>query len=220
MRRVLILAEGQTEERFIKEVLAPHLATSNVFVRASIVRTKEPPAGSPYKGGLINYHRIKRDVSRLLEDRDATVTSMFDLYGLPTDFPGIVENRAAATKHEKALAIQTAFDANVGDRRFRSFITLHEFETLVLASAQSLGEHFSDPGLAEWCRRTVEDAGGAELVNDGAETHPYLRLHAKTNRGYRKVGDGPLIVAKQGLPAIRAICPHFNGWLTWLESLD
>jgi hypothetical protein len=218
MVRVLILAEGQTEERFIKDVLTPHLQALNVFARASIVRTKEPPAGSPYKGGFFSYHKIRRDVSRLLQDTDAIVTSMFDFYGLPADFPGVATANPLAAKHERARSVQLAFDTNIDHQRFRSFITLHEFETLVFASANSLGEQFSDPQLTAWCNKIVGDSGGVELINDGQTTHPHERLRQKIG-SYRKVGDGPSIVAKQGLHSVRQQCPHFNDWLNWLESL-
>jgi Domain of unknown function (DUF4276) len=218
MVRVLILAEGQTEERFIKDVLAPHLHAMNIFVTAIIVRTKEPPAGSPYKGGFSSYHKIRGDVFRLLQDTDAIVTSMFDFYGLPADFPGVATVNPLAAKHERAKSVQLAFDTNVDHQRFRSFITLHEFETLVFASSDSLGEQFSDPQLTDWCTKVVGDSGGAELINDGQTTHPHERLRQKIE-SYRKVGDGPSIVAKQGLLSVRQQCPHFNEWLEWLENL-
>jgi hypothetical protein len=51
MTRLLLLVEGQTEEAFVNRVLAPHLLPHRVYVeRASMLRTKELPIGSPHKG--------------------------------------------------------------------------------------------------------------------------------------------------------------------------
>jgi Domain of unknown function (DUF4276) len=218
MLRVLILAEGQTEERFIKDVLTPHLATFDVYVRASVVRTKEPPAGSPFKGGLLSYGKVEKDIYRLLDDTDAIVTTMIDLYGLPKDFPGLggALNRLSAQK--KVHFVQDAFAQNINHVRFRPFVALHEFEALVLASSQSLGDHFNNQDLTVWCQKTIDDAGGPELVNDDPTTAPSKRLIAKI-AGYGKVLNGPAIVAKEGLSAVRSRCPHFNSWIVWLESL-
>jgi Domain of unknown function (DUF4276) len=218
MSRVLILAEGQTEERFIKDVLAPHLAALNVYVRASVVRTKEPPAGSPFKGGLLNYGKVEKDVFRLLDDTNAIVTTMLDLYGLPKDFPGLGGALSLLSAQEKVHFVQEAFAENISHTRFRPFIALHEFEALVLASPQSLGDHFNKPELTTWCHQTTSSAGGPEMVNDGQTTSPSKRLLSRIE-GYGKVINGPAIVAKEGLADVRSRCPHFNSWIVWLESL-
>jgi Domain of unknown function (DUF4276) len=36
---------------------------------------------------------------------------------------------------------------------------------------------------------------------------------------YRKVLDGPTIAEKIGLERIRSACPHFDAWVSWIESL-
>lgn len=46
MQRVLISVEGQTEEIFVRDVLAPHLADAGVAARHVILKTKRP-AGAP-----------------------------------------------------------------------------------------------------------------------------------------------------------------------------
>jgi Domain of unknown function (DUF4276) len=218
MARVLILAEGQTEERFIKQVLEPSLAPHGVYIRASIIRTKEPPAGSPYKGGFFSYNKIAKDVFRLLEDTDAIVTSMFDLYGLPNDFPGVTTSGTITGGVAKAKYVESAFKTNIDRPRFRPFIMPYEFEALVFASPNSLGEHFDDPNLTAWCSDVVGAAGSPEAINDGPTTHPSQRLSGKISQ-YKKVTDGPQIVGKEGLNRIRNQCAHFNEWMLWMEHL-
>ena len=84
------IAEGQTEEAFVNEVLKPHLSYMSVWVNPIVVRTGYR-RNVVYRGGLKTYARAKNDITRLLkQDRnpDTRFTTMFDLYALPTDFPG------------------------------------------------------------------------------------------------------------------------------------
>jgi hypothetical protein len=43
-----------------------------------------------------------------------------------------------------------------------------------------------------------------------------LRKHGPSDK---ETSDGPTLLAKIGIPAIRERCPHFAGWLTRLEAL-
>jgi hypothetical protein len=47
---------------------------------------------------------------------------------------------------------------------------------------------------------------------------PKARLRKHGPR-YKETSDGPTLLAKIGIPAIRERCPHFAGWLTRLEAL-
>src|SRR5947207_10626181 len=82
MRRVLIAAEGQTEERFIKDILAPHLHVRGLAPQPSILRSKIVREGGHFKGGLTRFRQADERVRRLLHDTDAAlVTTMFDYCG-------------------------------------------------------------------------------------------------------------------------------------------
>jgi len=52
MHRVLILAEGQTEERFVKDILQPHLWPFGVDPQPKIATTKRIKDGIDFKGGV------------------------------------------------------------------------------------------------------------------------------------------------------------------------
>ncbi|MCP4106486.1 MAG: DUF4276 family protein [Desulfobacteraceae bacterium] len=53
MNRVLVLVEGQTEKKFIKEVMSPSLAARNIFLTARLT-------GKPgHKGGIREYQSIR-----------------------------------------------------------------------------------------------------------------------------------------------------------------
>lgn len=88
MRLYIVLVEGQAEEAFVKSVLAPHLASFDLEVRPIIVTTSRDAHGRKHKGGGTWAHWL-RDIKRLTGEQDGRFTTMFDLYGLPDDFPGL-----------------------------------------------------------------------------------------------------------------------------------
>ncbi|HYK03677.1 MAG TPA: DUF4276 family protein [Thermoanaerobaculia bacterium] len=67
VKRVLILVEGQTEERFVKDVLAPAFVERQVFLSPTILVTKRVKDGPNFKGGVTNYAKFRADVRRLLQ---------------------------------------------------------------------------------------------------------------------------------------------------------
>jgi len=56
-----------------------------------------------------------------------------------------------------------------------------------------------------------------EEINDSPVTAPSKRVEALVP-GYEKPLLGVLAVLEIGLSRIREECPHFDGWLTQLES--
>jgi hypothetical protein len=116
--RANIIAEGQTEETFIRELLSPHLSERGVYVAVRRVETSRA-AGRIRRGGMTRYTKAKRDIQRWLkEDSQAHLTTMFDLYGLPADFPGLGRARKVSDAYEKVSLIEEALAADIGHRRF------------------------------------------------------------------------------------------------------
>ena len=92
MKRLLILVEGPTEDRFVKDVLRPHLQERGVTPIPTILTTKKVKAGPDFKGGVRSFQQVENDLRRLLRDSAAAlVTTMFDFYGFPKSFPGWAE---------------------------------------------------------------------------------------------------------------------------------
>lgn len=90
MIRLNMVAEGHAEETFAREVLKEPLAERAVFLCVRRVQTGRT-GPRVYRGGMTSYEKAKNDLERWLkEDKgpDARFTTMFDLYGLPRDFPG------------------------------------------------------------------------------------------------------------------------------------
>ena len=65
-KRVLVLVEGQTEERFVKDVLGPAFEAQGLYLRPTILTTSRLKDGTRFKGGVTSFARFESDVKRLL----------------------------------------------------------------------------------------------------------------------------------------------------------
>lgn len=221
--RLHIIAEGQTEERFVKDCLAEYLGRFQVITDVRCVKTGKD-RNRVYKGGLTNYQKLKNDIVRWLredQNSDARFTTMVDFYDLPKDFPGKESFEGLNDPYDKVEAAERAFAADIGDRRFIPYLQLHEFEALVLANPKNLGEEYFDR------EREIEELeavlagfnGNPELINSGRFTAPSKRIKVLIPE-YRKVLAGPFLAELEGLSSLREKCRHFNAWIEKLSTLS
>ena len=78
VRKAFVLAEGQTEEGFVKKVLQPAMPIG-LYLVPVIIATKRVNSGGKFKGGVPTYPKVRAEVLRLLNDSSAvTVTTMLD----------------------------------------------------------------------------------------------------------------------------------------------
>ena len=221
--RLHFIVEGQTEARFVNQVLAPHLAGLSIVADARRVRTSHK-GGVKHSGGVSNYELPKRDILQWMRgDRgaDARFTTMFDLYGLPSEFPGYADAALIADPYEKVRAIEDALEADINHWRFIPYIQLHEFEALLLSAPRQLSARFRnrDVGIR---RLTTLNAQfeSPEHIDDGVDTAPSKRIISEIPEyARRKASAGPIVAANIGLPTLRRECAHFAEWLNGLERL-
>jgi len=117
MTRLLMLVEGQSEEIFVKQTLAPYLAERGVYLQPPIVLwTKRMPRGGGFRGGASNWHQIRRNLLPLTRDTDAWITTLLDFYGLPEDFPGYQDAFSEGHPRDKVGALQARFGSRSGIR--------------------------------------------------------------------------------------------------------
>lgn len=216
MRQVHVLVEGATEERLVVQVFQPELSRQGVWLTPVALKTRRA-AGRPHdRGGVSKWSKIEHDIRALLRNSAVdTVTTMLDLYGLPSDTPGLA-HASTGDAYIRVRQVEEAMAGTIDNRRFLPFLVLHETEAWVLAAASELSELAATPRLADLLHTQVSTAGGPELVNDGPDTAPSKRI-LKAYPGYRKVVDGPDAVELLGLATLRAACPHLDSWLKQLE---
>ena len=222
MNEVIVVCEGQTEDVFVREVLAPALWDGNLVLSPRLIGT------SPHsKGGALKGQRVLRFLRNTLRRRRNTyVTTFFDLYGLPSDFPGRTEAATTSDPVDQAIAVETGFHSavinDVGCRsdRFLPHIQPHEFEALLFSDPMKFAD--VEPawrpyvGQLEAARKS---APSPEHINDGSETHPSARLRSLLRPPYGKVRHGRAVSARIGVSRMRAACGHFNRWVGRLQAL-
>jgi len=219
--RVLAFVEGQTEEKFIREIVSPLLASRDVFISATT------PGPRRAQGGVQNWGRTKRELLRYLkEDTGRFVTTMFDYYGLPSDWPGKDgarrEERIATRAETIEQAIHTDVCAELGESfdgaRFLPYIQMHEFEALLFSDTKVLAEAVPRPDFQASFDAIVQECGEPEGIDDGPETAPSKRI-CRLVPGYQKIVHGNNAAKGIGLATMRAWCPHFAQWVGILEQL-
>ena len=218
MQKVLVLVEGQTEEKFVKEVLNPHLNNYGKYLIPTILNTKIVKSGPNFKGGIVSYAPVRRDLMRLLGDTSALcVTTMFDLYGLPSEFPG--RSDAPATPYGKVQHIENAFRHEINHPRFLENLTLHEFEGLLFTTPAEIARALHEPNREPELAKIRASFQTPEEINDNPKTAPSKRLEGLFPI-YNKLFYGIVISKRIGLQAIRAECPHLHQWVSRLENLQ
>lgn len=217
MKRLLILVEGQTEARFVLDVLRDHLIAHEVFPVSTILVSKVVNTGPHFKGGVTRWLQIEQELRRLLGDTGAAgVTTLVDFYGLPKDAPGM-STRPQRSPRDRVEHVERAIAARIDDRRFRAHLSLHELEALPLTDISKWEHRFENAAAIAGLKAEVADME-PEAINETPRGAPSKRILSWL-KDYSKVQHSPLAIRDIGLVAVRAACPHFASWLAWAESL-
>lgn len=228
MIRVNVVAEGQSELCFAKRVLNGYFGGSPIVDSRCVLTGTMSRINYEYRGGLTTYQKARNDITRWLkEDTGAYVTTMFDFFRLPNDFPGY-ERAISCTDHregvrllEEAMKADILSDEKFRDegRRFIPYIQLHEFEALLFTDINVLKDDYLEPEDRRKIDQLYEDTKGIlpEEINHGENTAPSKRLLATVD--YRKGETASQWLETIGIDAIRKKCPHFSEWIAALQML-
>ncbi len=227
MTRLLVHVEGQTEETFVNEALAPHL------YRLGITRVSARLIGNArqrsHRGGIKPWSAARKDiVAHLREDQECIATIMVDYYGMPKAGSGAWPGRSQAVAtpfphkaktihHRLQEDIRQAMGSGFDDRRFVPYVMMHEFEAMLFSDCERFGEAIGRPNLAPQFQEIRDQFATPEEIDDSPDTAPSRRI-AKLIPNYEKPLMGNLAALEIGLDAIRSECPNFRCWLERLES--
>ena len=223
--RLLVHVEGQTEEAFVKRLLAPHFGHRGfVSVDARIMGHSRQRGR---RGGVRSWISFREELIRQLKsDRHLFHTSMVDFYGMPAEgnraWPGRQEAaKMPQDRRGQHLAQQMLADLHTtrpGEERFVPFVTMHEFEALLFSDCEAFARALAMPELTEPLRDIRNQFESPEHINDAPETAPSKRVEALHPR-YAKVTDGTAAAEEVTLAKMTQQCPHFANWLHRLETL-
>lgn len=221
MKQLVVFCEGRSEQGFCNQVLRPHFLNS---CQTDLQTYWVGRSGAGHVRGISKYSVLRKFIANILAGRktaDVIFTTMIDLYGLPAEFPGkSMATRNPAEPRPYVEALEHAFGADIADRRFLPYLQLHEFETLLYVDPHAF--EFSVENCGDAIQRLVKiasDFGDVELINDDPLTAPSKRIiQILPEYAGLKATAGPDIAESIGLEKLRAHCPHFNAWITQLET--
>ena len=227
MTRLISHVEGQTEESFVNEVLAPHLHSrgyGNVSARLmGNARQRDR------RGGIRGWNSVRNDIiNHLREDANCVASTMVDYYALPQTgakaWPGralagtlLFADKASAVETALSLDIRNELGASFNSNRFIPYVMMHEFEGLLFSDCERFGQGMGHPELIPKLQAIRDAFNTPEEINDSHVTTPSKRLEALVP-GYEKPLLGTLAAIEIGLEAIRRECPHFRSWLERLKA--
>ena len=152
-------------------------------------------------------------------------TTMFDLYGLPNDFPGYKFAQTCNDPYAKVDGLEKEMCEDIrqttSDDRFIPYIQLHEYEALLFSDIRQLGSEFLKRDREiEQLVQSVRQIASPELINDDPQKAPSKRIiDFIPEYDGRKASSGPRIAGRIGIDSLRQKCPHFDAWVSKLLSL-
>ena len=209
-KRLYIVVEGQTEEEFVKSLLAPHFLKESIYVYPVIIHTSKG-----YKGGFVNYDHLKNDVNKLLHSQgnDVVVTTFVDYFRCP-DLPQKEEWKSIQNHAKQVNQMESVVSADISDRRFIPYIQLHEFEALLFSAIDGFNEYF-DQNIVAQLQAIIDDFDNPEDINSSPENAPSKRL-LRIIQEYDKVMYGNIVALEIGIIKILDKCPRFRNWVETL----
>lgn len=229
MVRLLVHVEGETEETFVAEVLAPHLYSRGGYEMVAPRLLGNARLRSKRRG-IKGWDSSRDDILKHLKrDRQMYSTTMVDYYALPQHGVRAWPGRAAASGllfHQKAPTVQSALLADIATHmgwgsqpgRFIPYVMMHEFEGLLFSDCDAFASAFGCSHLSKDFQGIRDQFGTPEEINDSPITAPSKRV-VGLMPNYQKPLMGTFAALEIGLDQIRKECPLFDAWVTTLENL-
>ena len=141
MVRLAISVEGQTEERFIKMLLVPHLQNLEIYAVPLILGRS---------GGNVSFSRIRKDLNNIVNSFDK-VTTLYDFYG----FRDKDEDESKASLERK---IVNCVAAPLRDRII-PYVQMYEYEGILFSSPEAIENNIGQAGLTNWANAILQQFG-------------------------------------------------------------
>lgn len=213
MKRFVFIVEGETEEAFVNTILRPYFESCGYCNPVQCFKIKHT------QGGMHKYSYVRNDVLNTIYEHNVIVTTMFDLYALPSSFPGYEEAQAMTNHLERVTFLEAKMKEDLESLQGHQFnnyipyIQLHEFEALTFSSANSFEALFEDNEMNyKGIREVIDTFSNPEDINDSPETAPSKRMQ-NLIPGYNKVTYGISLIEYTGIDMILRKCPHFREWI-------
>lgn len=216
-KRLVILVEGDCEIILMKKLIIPYLYKEVEKSKGWAITTQKITTNRQLnkKGGIIGFTYFVNEVKRVSSQGCTIITTFFDFFGLPADFPEYTtdSNKIGEIEIGTGLKLQE----EIPDLpEFLPYIQLHEFEALLFSDIKGF-ELLTDKQEMERLKSIIDSYDNPELIDGGRETAPSKRLKHIYN--YEKVKDSEIILELTGFETIYNKCPRFRAWIDCLKKL-
>jgi hypothetical protein len=218
VKNVFIVVEGYTEMEFIKNLVGPYLIQKGANLVHPFPVATNSELGK--KGGGKTYKHLKQDLLKSVKyNPKKIVTTLFDYYALPDDFPGYLECHQLISVDTKLDCLEEAIkqDISPDNPLFLPYIQKHEFEALLFSSNSGF-EYCFEANEAKETAKIIKDNSNPEEINDHPMTSPSKRLES-IRPTYSKVLEGNTIALEVGIDKILEKCPRFRNWIENLVEI-
>lgn len=211
MIQLAIVVEGETEERFVKHVLGPHLLENGVAAVPIQIGTGRRMG----QGGNVNVDDLAKDLSDAL-DQFGAATSLVDLYGFRC------RKRRTAEELQRVIK-KKVMEARTDRPPLLPYVQAHEFEGLLFSDPEAFRVIRTFPRsradeIIERLRQIRVAFPNPEDINDSPVCAPSKRLECIVP-SYSKTIHGIAVAREIGIRKIGEECPRFCVWLHWMEGL-
>ncbi len=215
MKRIIIVVEGQTEQEFVHQCLAPYLLSKYGISSVSARLIGKPG----HKGGNVRYVRLLTDLTILLREPDVVVSTFIDFFKLASDFPKADSCRKYNHTEDRIACLEQGLLEAVGAPMFIPYIQRHEFEALLFASDKGFQKYFK----AETCAKLATISQRYPNPEDINSTEPpsYRLVNiVQQHEGFKydKVSFGNILALEIGAETMLATCPRFAVWIDKLSQ--
>jgi hypothetical protein len=223
MKKIFLVVEGSTEERFVHQVLYPHFILKGILIEAQqwITNRKIGTTGGGNSYDYIENH-MNRLMSKYKHDDQVFLTTMIDLYAFPRNGNTIYDEDVSKTisSIDKVNLLYKKMDERYNYKNFIPYVQLHEYEALLLTKPEALTSFY--PDKEKEIKALIADVKemNPEEINETPQGAPSKRI-IKHIPGFerQKTTAGVDTAIKIGLPMLRAKCPNFNEWITKMENV-
>ena len=187
---------------------------------STLITSRDAKHGRVYRGGLINYRQAENNILRFAAYGEP-ITTMFDFYRLPVDFPGYadidsINEDVDKVKHMESKMAEVVYEKVSAFRRdyFIPYIQLHEFEALFFSDLTKLKSYYLSDREQRGIDALIKETNGMmpEDIDRGEATAPARRLMDAMR--YQKGSTVVYPLSDIGIDHMRRKCPHFNDWIS------
>lgn len=213
MRRIIIVVEGQTEQEFIKQCVAPYL-----FDKYGIMSVSARLIGKPgHKGGNARFERLRKDVTIILREPEVVVSMFMNFFKLASDFPDVEPCRKQSNTDAQINCLEQALHKHIGSDLFIPYVQKHEFEALLFSLSTGFTNYLGTKSCKE-LEAVSQQFPNPEDINSNQP--PSYRLTDILNRceqlNYKKVIYGNIFALEVGIETMITRCERFSNWINKL----